>query len=662
MRTTDALRVDGTRFVDRSGREVILRGVNLGGDCKVPYPHGGTHIPSDFADHREVSFIGRPFPLEEAPEHFRRLRHWGFDVLRLLTTWEAVEHKGPGLYDRDYLDYFTEICRRAGDFGLYVFVDFHQDVWSRMSGGDGAPGWTFEAVGLDFRTFHRADAAHLMQAKYDYTKGGRQDAYPQMSWGTNGRLAANGIMWNLFFAGRLLTPDFRIDGRNVQDFLQGSYLGSMREIARRVAGLPNVLGFDTMNEPSPTWLGQRLSYRHLAPCEDNPAQPRPGLVLSPLDALASARGITVSVPRLARNPASGRAELAGEELVNAAQVSIWLPNHDCPFERAGAYRVRAGRAEPLDEEFFRTREGRRLNVSEDAYGPLFHHVARTIRAYEQHWAVFAELDPHGAAAGRRFPSKMPERSVNASHWYDTATLHLKTFDPYDSWDFATGQRATAPDQVRERFVRQLRARAQPAEDFPGGGAPTLIGEFGIPFDLDEGAAYRAWAAGDRTERPWSKHIAALELMYDALDRLLLHSTQWNYTASNRNDLMIGDGWNQEDLSIFSRDQTTSVDDPNSGGRAILGFCRPYVQRAQGRLLRMAFSRVPARFEARIEIDPRVDAPTLIYVPRIHFPTGAECRTTGAPAQVRIDADRQLVEVRAVETGTLDIVVTAPSNS
>ena len=47
-------------------------------------------------------------------------------------------------------------------------------------------------------------------------------------------------------------------------------------------------------------------------------------------------------------------------------------------------------------------------------------------------------------------------------------------------------------------------------------------------------------------------------MYDALDELLLHSTQWNYTASNRNDLRIGDGWNQEDLSIFTRDQQ---DDP-----------------------------------------------------------------------------------------------------
>lgn len=136
----------GEWFVDPSGRKVILRGVNLGGDTKVPYPNGGTQFPTDFSDHKEVSFIGRPFPLEEAESHFTRLKLWGFNVLRLLTTWEAVEHKGPGEYDEAYLNYFTEIVRLAGEYGFYVFIDFHQDVWSRMTGGDGAPGWIFEKL------------------------------------------------------------------------------------------------------------------------------------------------------------------------------------------------------------------------------------------------------------------------------------------------------------------------------------------------------------------------------------------------------------------------------------------------------------------------------------------------------------------------------------
>ena len=107
--------IDGSKFRDEKGRMVILRGVNLGGDCKVPFPDGGTHRPTDFSDHRTVSFIGRPFPLEEADEHFSRLKAWGFNCLRLLTTWEAVEHEGPGKYDTAYLDYYTELCRLAGD-------------------------------------------------------------------------------------------------------------------------------------------------------------------------------------------------------------------------------------------------------------------------------------------------------------------------------------------------------------------------------------------------------------------------------------------------------------------------------------------------------------------------------------------------------------------
>jgi hypothetical protein len=28
-------------------------------------------------EHAVVTFVGRPFPLEEAPEHFSRLRRWG---------------------------------------------------------------------------------------------------------------------------------------------------------------------------------------------------------------------------------------------------------------------------------------------------------------------------------------------------------------------------------------------------------------------------------------------------------------------------------------------------------------------------------------------------------------------------------------------------------
>ena len=71
--------IDGSRFVDEHGRTLLLRGVNLGGSSKLPlHPNGATHLNAGFFDHRNVSFVGRPFPLTEADDNFSRLRSWGF--------------------------------------------------------------------------------------------------------------------------------------------------------------------------------------------------------------------------------------------------------------------------------------------------------------------------------------------------------------------------------------------------------------------------------------------------------------------------------------------------------------------------------------------------------------------------------------------------------
>jgi len=616
------VRQQGALFLDQAGGQVMLRGVNLGGDCKVPFPYGGTEHPSDFSDHREVSFIGRPFPLDEADEHLSRIAHWGFNTLRLLTTWEAVEHRGPGLYDADYLDYFTEVCRRAGEHGLHLFVDFHQDVWSRMTGGDGAPGWTFEAVGLDFTRFPAAGAAHVMQAAFDYADPApRQDAYPQMSWGSNHRLPANGIMWTLFWGGRLFTPDFRVEGENVQDFLQNRYLGAMDQVARRLAAMPHVLGFDTLNEPGVGWLGQPLTWRHLAASEDHPERPRIGPALSPLDALALASGAAVTVPILTRD-ATGAARPTTARTLNPGRVRIWRDGADCPFERAGAWRMVGDDPQPLNDDFFRIAEGRVLGLSDDAFAPFFAKVATTIRRHRPAWSVFAEMDAFARASGRHFPAAMPERSVNAAHWYDVAILYLKRFD--------TGQ---DPGAVRARYLRELGDLASEAERFPGG-APTLVGEFGIPFDLDDGAAFRD---GD-----WHAHVQALSLTYDALDALGLHSTQWNYTASNQNHPRIGDHWNQEDLSIFSADQ--------QGGRAVEGFCRPYARRLQGRLGAMAFDRETGAFRLDFIADAAIGGATEVFVPAIHYPAGFVVRFEGVPADLERADALQTVTVRALASG------------
>jgi Cellulase (glycosyl hydrolase family 5) len=123
------LRVAGHRLRDGLGREVILHGVNLSGDSKLPSrPDLPSHVADGFFDGDGVSFAERPFPLSEAPVHFARLRRWGYNTLRYIFTWEAIEHEGPGRYDDEFVQHTVETLRVAKEFGFRVFMDPHQDV------------------------------------------------------------------------------------------------------------------------------------------------------------------------------------------------------------------------------------------------------------------------------------------------------------------------------------------------------------------------------------------------------------------------------------------------------------------------------------------------------------------------------------------------------
>lgn len=641
---SNSIDIRGNTFVDRHGRHVILRGVNFAGDCKAPsLPDQRTFIPTDFSDHRTVSFVGRPAPLSEIDQHLDRLAHWGFNCIRLLTTWEAIEHSGPGEYDEDYLDFFAEVSRRAGVRGMYVIVDFHQDVWSRMSGGDGAPGWTFEVAGLDFTKFDEADAALTMQARYDSSEGGWQWSFPVMCWGRNHAMPANGIMWTLFFAGATFAPSATYEGDNVQDFLQTHYLGAMLVLAERLADQDHVIGFDTLNEPGTGYLGKNL--------EANLAFGR-GVAWTPLHGLACASGSSQTLPVVELGKG-----VVGEAEVNSAGTSIWLPGRKDPFREAGAWDFdQDGNPVVVKGDYFTHLNGEKIDVNHDFLGPFFQRVASTIRSVRTDWLVFVETNPLDITSGHSLPSNCPERSVNASHWYDLGLLVLRHFSTERMPDILTGEIREGREQIENGYTKDLE-RIKEAGDQLNGGAPTLLGEFGTPFNINNAEAYHRWAQGERHPEIWYAQTTALELMYNAIDRLLLSSTQWNYTVGNSNNPMIGDGWNQEDLSIWSADQVENPENLDSGGRAITGFCRPYVRAAQGLLLSQRYRQSEGVFEAIVEVDPRVKAPTEIYVPPSQFPEGFEVLSA-----VQVERESNLLFVKSSDPGELVIRIERASQA
>lgn len=132
--TSLRLRIEGSRFRDHANREVTLRGINVAGDAKFPAtPDLPSHIPDGFFDGDDVSFVGRPFSVEEGHTHFSRLRAWGYNTIRYIFTWEAIEHAGPGSYDEEWIQHTIKVLRMAKKYEFYIFIDPHQDVVCAIS-------------------------------------------------------------------------------------------------------------------------------------------------------------------------------------------------------------------------------------------------------------------------------------------------------------------------------------------------------------------------------------------------------------------------------------------------------------------------------------------------------------------------------------------------
>jgi hypothetical protein len=90
------LTIDGPYFRDGYNRQVTLRGINVAADAKLPTkPNLPSHVLEHFFDGDNVSFVGRPFSLQDADVHFQRLRNCGYNTIRYIFTWEAIEARGP---------------------------------------------------------------------------------------------------------------------------------------------------------------------------------------------------------------------------------------------------------------------------------------------------------------------------------------------------------------------------------------------------------------------------------------------------------------------------------------------------------------------------------------------------------------------------------------
>ncbi|KAK0458583.1 glycoside hydrolase [Desarmillaria tabescens] len=512
------LHIHGRHFVDKYGRVCGLRGVNLSGSSKSPANHDDDVFP---AEHETVTFVGRPFPLEEAHEHLSRLRRWGFTFIRFLVMWEAVEHAGLGIYDTEYLDYIRNLLSMLPQYGMIAFVALHQDVWSRYSGGSGAPAWTLEAVGFDLHKLEETGSAWLKGVK-----GGGHVEEEQGLWSCGYTKLAAATMATCFWAGDAFAPKLKLKNRHgddvsVQEFLQGAFLDMFDNIVRAVGDLEAVIGFEMMNEPHRGYVELQslhvFDYNtdlHLAhmPTAFESFQLGSG---HPTEVAVYTR----SFPMPTRKTSSAILNTEGEK--------VWRPDGpsqgQCIWEMHGVWGWDVNKKEGviLRENYFvkHPMTGQKIDWYDDFFYPF-------IRKWEQRKVLFIE-----GHSERGFfvpslspPEKQLSNMVYAPHWYDLNALFSKAFG-----DFTVN-------------VQGLSRGMFPLKAFYWGHAGARDN---YSLQIKNYLKKKAFTSDN-----WLWQTRIMDAMITGLERSLVGYTLWCYNPSHDDET--GDNWNGESFSWFSR--------------------------------------------------------------------------------------------------------------
>ena len=111
----------GRWLVDQHGRVVIVHGLNL--VWKRP-PYVPPNTAGGFTD-ADATWLA---------DH-------GFNGARIGTLWAGIQPDGPATVDRTYFDKWQRVMDRLAKYGIWMQLDFHQDQWNEVYGGEGAPAW-----------------------------------------------------------------------------------------------------------------------------------------------------------------------------------------------------------------------------------------------------------------------------------------------------------------------------------------------------------------------------------------------------------------------------------------------------------------------------------------------------------------------------------------
>jgi hypothetical protein len=599
------IHVDRTWFRDPDGRYLYLNGVNLSGSTKVP------------ATTNPISYTGKPFPLDEADWNFRMLRKLGFNTVRLLVIWEGIEPYAKGDYDLEYLDYIEKVVAKAYEYGIYVLVDFHQDMYSRhlftlyndgtngnaltdekeqtlaapfgynnRIGGDGAPEWAVAAALPD----KNVGGPEWGLPPWDVTRSWNTvDFIPITPWYFNYFLSVDANRnFAAFFAGDVVWPDYRIDGMNLKDYLQGAYIDSWKQVVTRLKDYPNIVGYDIMNEPCGVFIALPI-YALLY----NEAKADPKGELTP------AAAVRVLDAFLDESVQGGMSQDFAEEL-----RSLWidyglLPTSKEDLEKSGLFpsETRASMVPDLGVAI-----GLNSNFDRTYLQPFLEKAGQAIQEIDPDAVFFIEpalaLPSQGIMGQFAFPMTRPaglKQVVFEPHFYE---------DIYPEIGYNSPPREFNVDEIRFRDYTDGIESALSEATFSLGNPPVVMGEYGTYYNFG--------GINESMEHDYAVSAYLLETYFKTYDEILLHRILWCY--SSENTPTDGEGWNKEDFSLLG---------PDRKPRAWQAYSRTFPFFTSGRLTSMRY------YSSLHYFEPRPGEPT----PELEFTMEMLGLESGAPTEV-----------------------------
>jgi hypothetical protein len=133
---------DENWFKDNYGRYLLFRGVNFASRSKLP-----PYLPIVSLNIHDIHNVDLQEEINLVEKNLDQLKDLGFNVIRLLIIWKAIEpFPNPNLDEllpegKNYLDMVKMIIDKLHERGLFVILDFHQDIAHEIYGGDGFPDW-----------------------------------------------------------------------------------------------------------------------------------------------------------------------------------------------------------------------------------------------------------------------------------------------------------------------------------------------------------------------------------------------------------------------------------------------------------------------------------------------------------------------------------------